>query len=91
MQKRKRGEKIKAGELDREIGLLLAYKRKGANLRQEDVANAIDVTLQQYQSYEKAKSKISFSMLLKVFDVLKMNDNERNAFLKTITEKNKTI
>ena len=91
MQNRKRGEKLKAGELDRQIGLLLAYNRNGASLRQEDIANAIGLTLQQYQKYENGRNKISLSILFKIFDSLGMNDSEQDAFLKIIREKNKAI
>ena len=91
MQKRGRGKKTTAGELDREIGLLLADKRKRANLRQEDVANAIGFTLQQYQKYENGKDMLKLGTLFKIFDSLGMNDSDQDAFLKITREKNKEI
>ena len=91
MEKKGRGKKTTAGELDRQAGLLLAYNRNGASLRQADVANAIGVTLQQYQKYENGKDMLKLGTLFKIFDSLGMNDSDQDAFLKIIREKNKEI
>jgi transcriptional regulator with XRE-family HTH domain len=91
MEKRKRGQKIKAGELDKEIGFLLADKRKRAGLKQEHIAEKINMSLQQYQKYENGKNRISVETLLKIFKALKMTQNEKADFWKLVDNQEQEI
>lgn len=87
MQKNGKGQKLKAGKLDKEIGFLLLDRRKRANLKQDAVANQIGVTLQQYQNYERGTNKVSFQMLFTIFRALEMNEEEQVAFIVKVINK----
>jgi transcriptional regulator with XRE-family HTH domain len=91
MEKRKRGQKIFAGELDKFIGNQLMAKRKLLNLHQEHIAEEINVSLQQYQKYETGKNRISVETLLKIFKALKMTDNEKADFWKLVDNQEQEI
>ena len=91
MQKNKRGQKLKAGGLDKEISYLLADKRKRANLNQNEVAEKIGLTLQQYQKYETAINKTPISTLFKIFDILGMSEKEKAVFWEKVGEKHNEL
>jgi transcriptional regulator with XRE-family HTH domain len=91
MQKRKRGQKIFAGELDKFIGNQLMAKRKLLNLHQEHIAEEIGVSLQQYQKYESGKDMLKISTLLKIFRALEMTQNQKADFLKLVDKQEQEI
>ena len=66
-------------------------KRKLLNLYQEHIAEAINVSLQQYQKYETGKNRISVETLLKTFKALKMTDNEKADFWKLVDNQEQEI
>ena len=91
MEKRKRGHKIFAGELDKFIGNQLMAKRKLLNLHQEHIAKEIGVSLQQYQKYESGKDMLKISTLLKIFRALEMTQNQKADFLKLVDKQEQEI
>lgn len=97
MNKNKRGQKIKAGELDNWIGHLFKQEREekqrftNGNFNQDDVAKKIGVTLQQYQKYEKGTNKVSFQMLLTILRALEMNVEEQQAFMAKVIKKSNKL
>lgn len=56
--------------LSRRIGLLLRQKRIMAGLSQDAVANAIGVTFQQVQKYEKGINRISIPLAIQLSRVI---------------------
>lgn len=61
-----------ANHVDIHIGERLKAIRKKKNLSQSAIANAIDVTFQQVQKYEKGKNRISASKLYALAKFLKV-------------------
>lgn len=55
-----------ATELDKAIGSKLREARTLRGLTQEKLAEAIDITFQQVQKYEKGKNRISVSRLIDI-------------------------
>lgn len=58
--------------LDRLIGQRLKVARMARRVSQEEMGNAIGVTFQQVQKYEKGNNRISASRLLQCAVILKM-------------------
>lgn len=54
-----RGQKIKAGEYEKKYGQELIIMRIRKNFNQKDIADYLNVTLQQYQKYENGINKVS--------------------------------
>jgi transcriptional regulator with XRE-family HTH domain len=61
-----RGQGIKSGEYEKKYGLELRIIRSRNNIKREDVAQYLDVTLAQYCKYENGKSKISIATEQKI-------------------------
>ena len=91
MQKKTKGQKLSATNVDKEIGLLVKYKREHKQTftngawKQEDVAKLINVSSHQYQKYEGGKDRISISTLIKLANLLEFTDEDKLAIFK-ITE-----
>lgn len=56
--------------VDQEIGLRIRSRRLDLRLSQVALADAIGVTFQQVQKYEKGQNRISAAMLIKIASVL---------------------
>ena len=54
-----RGQGIKSGEYEKKYGLELRIIRSRNNIKREDVAQYLDVTLAQYCKYENGITKVS--------------------------------
>lgn len=59
-----------AGNLDQHIGQRLRSKRIQSGLSQESLADAVGVTFQQIQKYERGKNRIAASRLFQFAQVL---------------------
>ena len=59
-----------ANNVDRHIGHRLRARRLALRMRQTDLADAIGVTFQQIQKYEKGRSRVSASTLLSLAGTL---------------------
>lgn len=59
--------------LDAHIGKKLRERRSELNLTQEQVGDAVGITFQQVQKYEKGINRISSGMLYKIASYLKIN------------------
>jgi transcriptional regulator with XRE-family HTH domain len=59
-----------AGELDIEIGRRLRSRRLELDLSQENVADALGVTFQQLQKYEKGTNRVASSTLCRLAEIL---------------------
>jgi transcriptional regulator with XRE-family HTH domain len=69
---RKRGQKLKPTEIDKLIGLKIKIMRITQGKKQRELAEYLDISLQQFQKYEGGKSKMTVSTLIDVveyFDV----------------------
>lgn len=97
MQKNTKGQKIKASQLDKEIGYLIKETRKKIqhftdnSFTQKYVAEKIGLTPQQYQKYEFGINRVPNTILYEIFDVLKMNNEERITFWKKVGEKHNEL
>ncbi|HEX8900442.1 helix-turn-helix transcriptional regulator [Vitreimonas sp.] len=67
-----------AGEIDRHVGLRVRTLRLERGLSQEDLAEAIGVTFQQIQKYEKGVNRVAASTL---FAICKVLDSDVASFL----------
>jgi transcriptional regulator with XRE-family HTH domain len=56
--------------IDRHVGLRLRMRRKALGLSQERLAEAVDLTFQQIQKYERAANRVSASKLWELARVL---------------------
>ncbi|MBP9752497.1 MAG: helix-turn-helix transcriptional regulator [Proteobacteria bacterium] len=54
------------------IGSKIKYKRKSLSLTQEDVANALEISVQQYQKYENLVNKIPIHRLIALSKIFKI-------------------
>jgi transcriptional regulator with XRE-family HTH domain len=52
--------------LDIALGASIRLRRRAARLSQEALAEALDVSLQQVQNYERGTNRVSFSRLVKI-------------------------
>ena len=68
--------KSRIRELDLTVGRNLRALRRSRGLSQKQVAEAIGVTMQQFQKYETAANRISVSRMLLVADVLNAHPSE---------------
>jgi len=59
-------------DIDKKVGQNLVKLRQFRGISQEDVANAVGVTFQQIQKYEKGKNRISVSRLWQFSHVLRI-------------------
>lgn len=97
MQKNTKGQKIKASQLDKWIGHLIKQKREEKqrftdnSFTQKYVAEKIGLTSQQYQKYEFGINRVPNTILYEIFDVLKMNNEERITFWKKVGEKHEEL
>ena len=57
-------------ETDRHVGLRIRQRRMQLNISQEKLGEAVGVTFQQMQKYEKAKNRVSASRLHQIATVL---------------------
>jgi transcriptional regulator with XRE-family HTH domain len=71
-----------AGVADLEIGRRIRARRLELGLSQEGVADALGVTFQQLQKYEKGVNRVSASTL---YDLAQILDIDTNALLPTKT------
>jgi len=62
--------KTKAGEVDRIIGQRIKLKRKSLKISQEELGNAIGVSFQQVQKYEKGHNRISVGTIISISNYL---------------------
>ncbi|MFC3070913.1 helix-turn-helix domain-containing protein [Phenylobacterium soli] len=65
------GEDGEAHAVDRHVGLQIRLRRKALQVSQERLAEAIGVTFQQVQKYERGANRVSASMLWDIARVLK--------------------
>ena len=63
---RKRGQKIAPSEIDRLIGMRIRIARNISGKKQDELANYLNLTLQQTQKYENGKNKISVNILTQI-------------------------
>ncbi|GLI25618.1 transcriptional regulator with XRE-family HTH domain [Xanthobacter flavus] len=61
------------GDTDRQIGARLRAARVARGMSQEKLAEAISLTFQQIQKYEKGTNRVSVSMLLRIAAVLEIS------------------
>jgi transcriptional regulator with XRE-family HTH domain len=61
-----------ANKVDRHIGLRLRSRRLALKMTQTDLADALGVTFQQVQKYEKGSNRISASTLNEMAETLKV-------------------
>lgn len=64
-----------ATKVDDDIGLRIRLRRVELNMSQVHLSNALGVTFQQVQKYEKAMNRISAARLLDVCRVLEVDPN----------------
>jgi transcriptional regulator with XRE-family HTH domain len=57
---------------DRHVGSRVCMRRKMLSMSQTDLANAVGVTFQQIQKYERGTNRISASRLLQISHVLQV-------------------
>src|SRR3984893_18656043 len=57
---------------DRHVGTRVCMRRKMLSMSQTDLADAVGVTFQQIQKYEKGTNRISASRLLQIVHVLQV-------------------
>lgn len=65
-------QKGKADHIDRLVGRKLKLRRTMLGMSQSDLANAVGVSIQQVQKYEKATNRISSGRLYAFANFLKM-------------------
>lgn len=63
-------------DIDAAIGAKLCTLRQARNISQTDVGNAIGVSFQQIQKYEKGKNRLSASRLWKICDYFGVMPND---------------
>lgn len=63
-------------EIDLAVGRNVRALRRSSGLSQKQVAEAIGVTMQQFQKYETAVNRISVSRMLLIADVLNVHPSE---------------
>ena len=68
--------KSRLHEMDLIVGRNLRVLRRSRGLSQKQVAEAIGVTMQQFQKYETAANRISVSRMLLIADVLNAHPSE---------------
>lgn len=69
---RTQGQKLKTEEFDIKLGMCIKIRRMKLHLKQREVAEKLEICLQQYQKYESGKNRISVAMYCKIcelFDV----------------------
>lgn len=71
-----RGQGIKSGEYEKKYGFELKTIRLRNNFIQKDIADYLDVTLQQYQKYENGTVKISIATEQKIATFFGMKRSE---------------
>ena len=59
--------------VDIHVGQKLLLRRNMMNMSQEEVGNAVGVTFQQIQKYEKGANRIGASRLFEIAKILKVN------------------
>ena len=59
-------------KVDRHIGLRLRSRRLAMQMTQTDLADALGVTFQQVQKYEKGSNRVSASTLMQLAETLKV-------------------
>ena len=88
MQKKTRGQKLSATNVDKEIAFLIKTKRQrnqsfaNGAWNQIDIAKLINVSSHQYQKYEGGKDRISISTLIKLANLLEFTDEEKLSIFK---------
>jgi len=76
-------KKGQADDYDKMVGQRIKQLRKEHKLTQSDVANALGVTFQQIQKYEKGQDRISFN---RVFELSKFMDLDLDSFAPLLDE-----
>ena len=61
-----------ANKVDRHIGLRLRSRRLAVQMTQTDLADALGVTFQQVQKYEKGSNRVSASTLMQLAETLQV-------------------
>ena len=75
------------GAIDQHLAAKLIEARGAASLTQEQVSDAVGISYQQYQKYEKARNRVAASMLVRIahqlglppsyfFEGLELSDGE---------------
>ncbi len=70
------GNPRNANHIDAHIGRYLRKSRKRANLTQTELADALGITFQQVQKYERGANRISASRLWEICKVLGKTPND---------------
>lgn len=65
-------EERNSQKIDMIVGKNIKKHRKILGLSQKDIANAVGVSIQQVQKYEKCKNRVSSGSLYKVSEKLKI-------------------
>ena len=65
-----------ATELDKSIGIKIRMYRRAEGLKQQQLADCLQISFQQLQKYERGSNRIPASRLYELASVLKRNINE---------------
>jgi transcriptional regulator with XRE-family HTH domain len=63
-------EHVEADRLDIALGLAIRVRRHSKGMSQSDLGDAIGVSFQQIQKYERGSNRVSFSTLVRVCEAL---------------------
>ena len=63
--------------VDRHVGALIRVKRRALGISQSDLANALGITFQQVQKYERGTNRVSSS---KLYEIAQKLDTPLSAF-----------
>ncbi|MEY1272536.1 helix-turn-helix domain-containing protein [Proteus mirabilis] len=69
------------------IGTLIREIRLNKKLTEKDLANLLNISQQQISRYERGKVKVDVEFLFKIIIVFQLDDEEKNNFLKKISDK----
>jgi transcriptional regulator with XRE-family HTH domain len=61
-----------SNDIDKHVGGMVRMRRKLAGMNQEQLADALGLTFQQVQKYERGANRISASKLYKIAEVLQV-------------------
>ena len=73
MQKKQRGQRNSAGEIDKFIGIRIKFYRELEGKTQKQVAELINVSTIQYIKYENGKSRIPYGTIITLAKNFKFN------------------
>jgi transcriptional regulator with XRE-family HTH domain len=68
----RRARSVMSDEIDKQVGQLVRTTRRRKGFSQPQLADALSLTFQQIQKYEKGTSQVSVSRLLQIASVLRV-------------------